>query len=141
MANYKHMSQDDRIEIQKGLKEGKSFAEIGAIISRDGSTISKEIRSHLIIKETGTRSRPYNPCAKRKHCLHEGDLCGEMCIKGYSWYSNKYCSICESYCFKHCNDFKEETCKTLSKPPYVCNTCKEIRSCTLKKKVYDAKEA
>ena len=83
MANYKHMNLDDRIEIQKGLKEGKSFAEIGAAIGRDGSTISKEIRSHLIIKETGTRSRPYNPCVNRKNCLHEGDLCGEMCFKGF----------------------------------------------------------
>ena len=68
MANYKHMNLDDRIEIQKGLKEGKSFAEIGAIIGRDGSTISKEIRSHLVVKETGTRSRPYNPCIHRKNC-------------------------------------------------------------------------
>ena len=140
MANYKHMSLDDRIEIQRGLKERKSFAEIGASIGRDGSTISKEIRGHLIIKETGTRSRPYNPCAKRKNCLHEGDLCGELCIKAYSWHNSKYCCICED-CFKRCKEFKEETCKALSKPPYVCNGCKEVRSCTLKKKVYDAKEA
>ena len=27
------------------------------------------------------------------------------------------------------------------KPPYTCNGCKGVRSCTLKKKVYDAKEA
>ena len=128
------MSLDDRIEIQRGLKERKSFAEIGASIGRDGSTISKEIRGHLIIKETGTRSRPYNPCAKRKNCLHEGDLCGELCIKAYSWHNSKYCCICED-CFKRCKEFKEETCKALSKPPYVCNGCKEIRSCTLKKKV------
>ena len=140
MANYKHMNLDDRVEIQKGLKEGKSFAEIGASIGRDGSTISKEIRSHLIIKETGTRSRPYNPCVNRKNCLHEGDLCGEMCFKGFSWRESKYCCLCEN-CFKHCKDFKEETCRLLSKPPYTCNACKEIRSCTLKKQVYDGKEA
>ena len=59
MTSYKHMSLDDRIEIQKGLKDGKTFAEIGAAIGRDGSTISKEVRGHLIIKETGARSRPY----------------------------------------------------------------------------------
>lgn len=140
MSNYKHMNLDDRMEIQKGLKEGRSFAEIGATIGRDGSTISKEIRSHLIIKETGTRSRPYNPCVNRKNCLHEGDLCGEMCIKGFSWHESKYCCLCEN-CSKHCKDFKEEACKNLAKPPYVCNGCREIRSCTLKKKVYEAKEA
>ena len=141
MANYKHMSLDDRIEIQRGLKDGKTFAEIGAAIGRDGSTISKEVRSHLIIKETGTRSRPYNPCINRRNCLHEGDLCGEMCIKVYSWPKEQYCCICERCCFKLCKDFKEESCKTLVKPPYVCNSCREIRSCTLKKKIYDAKEA
>ena len=141
MASYKHMSLDDRIEIQKGLKDGKTFAEIGAAIGRDGSTISKEVRGHLIIKETGTRSRPYNPCINRRNCLHEGDLCGELCMKAYSWHREKYCCICEMTCFKHCKDFKEEICKTLAKPPYVCNGCRELRSCTLKKKVYDAKEA
>ena len=67
----KHMTLDDRIEIQKGLKEGKSFAEIGSMIARDGSTVSKEVRSHLIIKETGTRSRSYNPCVHRKNCRHD----------------------------------------------------------------------
>lgn len=140
MANYKHMNLDERMEIQKGLKEGKSFAETGAAIGRDGSTISKEIRSHLIVKETGTRSHPYNPCVHRKHCLHEGDLCGEMCIKSYSWNNDKYCCLCEN-CFRQCKEFKEETCRLLSKPPYACNSCKEIRSCTLKKQIYDAKEA
>ena len=132
MGNYKHMNLDDRVEIQKGLKEGKSFAEIGAIIGRDGSTISKEIRSHLVVKETGTRSRPYNPCIHRKNCQHEGDICGEMCIQAYLWHRSKY---------KRCREFKEETCRLLMKPPYTCNGCKGVRSCTLKKKVYDAKEA
>lgn len=138
MANYKHMDLDDRIEIQKGLKESKSFAEIGSTIGRDGSTISKEIRGHLIVKETGTRSRPYNPCVNRKNCPHESDLCGEMCTP--YWHRGQYCCTCEN-CFKHCEDFREETCKRLLKPPYVCNACKDIRSCTLKKKIYDAKEA
>lgn len=140
MGNYKHMNLDDRVEIQKGLKEGKSFAEIGAIIGRDGSTISKEIRSHLVVKETGTRSRPYNPCIHRKNCQHEGDICGEMCIQAYLWHRSKYCCVCED-CYKRCREFKEETCRLLMKPPYTCNGCKGVRSCTLKKKVYDAKEA
>ena len=59
MANYKHMDQEERIEIQTGLKEGKSFKEIGIGLGRDASTVAKEIKGHLIVKETGTRSRPY----------------------------------------------------------------------------------
>ena len=67
MANYKHMNLDDRMEIQKGLKEGKSFAEIGALIGRDGSTISKEIRNHLIIKVriVCTRATSVARCASK----------------------------------------------------------------------------
>ena len=44
-------------------------------------------------------------------------------------------------CNDSCPDFIEEKCKALSKPPYVCNGCKSIRSCTLRKQTYDAKEA
>lgn len=64
---YKHLTLDDRIAIQKGLKERLPFAEIAASIGKDPSTISKEVRGHLIVKETGTRSRPFNPCMGRKN--------------------------------------------------------------------------
>jgi IS30 family transposase len=40
-----------------------------------------------------------------------------------------------------CPDFVEENCKKLKKAPYVCNSCHSVRSCTLKKQFYDAKEA
>ena len=49
MANYKHMDQEERIEIQTGLKEGKSFKEIGIGLGRDASTVAKEIKGHLIV--------------------------------------------------------------------------------------------
>ena len=67
MANYKHMDLEDRIGIQTGLKEGKNFKEIGEAIGRDASTVAKEVKGHLIVKETGTKSRPYNPCKNAGH--------------------------------------------------------------------------
>jgi len=140
MANYKHMDQEERIEIQTGLKEGKSFKEIGIGLGRDASTVAKEIKGHLIVKETGTRSRPYNPCKKRKNCGHEKDACLE-CIANPWDPRCGYCALCEHGCFKHCTEYEEETCRLLTKPPYVCNGCNQIRTCTLRKKVYDAKEA
>ena len=54
---FKHMTLDDRITIQKSLKEGKSFVEIGALLGKDPSTISKEVRNHFEWRNTGTRSR------------------------------------------------------------------------------------
>ena len=137
---YKHLTLDDRIAIQKGLKETLSFAEIAASIGKDPSTISKEVRVHLTTKETGTRSRPFNPCMGRKTCTMQRKACAE-CEQTYKWHNQDcYCALCGK-CNESCPDFMEETCKTLRKPPYVCNGCKTIRSCTLRKQVYDAKEA
>ena len=44
MSSYnKHLTLDDRIAIQKALKEGRSFVDIAAVIGKDPSTISKEV--------------------------------------------------------------------------------------------------
>ncbi len=141
MSSYnKHLTLDDRIAIQKALKEGRSFVDIAAVIGKDPSTVSKEVKAHLIVKETGTRSRCFNPCAKRNICDKSG-LCKEGCLPtGMSWRYKPYCAGC-SKCNNVCSDFVEENCKTLTKAPYVCNACHSIRSCTLRKQVYDAKEA
>ena len=40
-GNQKHLTLEQRIDIEKGLTENKSFAEIGRIIGKDPSTISK----------------------------------------------------------------------------------------------------
>ena len=138
---YKHLTLDDCIAIQKGLKDRLPFSEIAALIGKDPSTISKEVRGHLIVKETGTRSRPFNPCMERKICTLQRKVCLECLLPTYA-YNNRegYCFMC-GRCNDSCPDFIEEKCKALSKPPYVCNGCKSIRSCTLRKQTYDAKEA
>ena len=70
MSSYKfnHLTLDDRISIQKTLKEGKTFIEIAALIARDPSIISKEVKGHSLYMQTGTRSMPYNPCVHRRKC-------------------------------------------------------------------------
>ncbi len=46
MSSYnKHLTLDDRIAIQKTLKEGRSFVDIAAVIGKDPSTVSKESKS------------------------------------------------------------------------------------------------
>lgn len=80
---YKHLTLDDRIMIQKALKEGKTFAEIGGLLGKDPSTISKEVKGHFEWKNTGTRSRGYNPCKHRRKCTRT-NICiepdtGEQC--------------------------------------------------------------
>ncbi|MCK0087055.1 helix-turn-helix domain-containing protein [[Clostridium] symbiosum] len=43
-GNHKHLTLSQRISIEHGLAEGKSFRTIAALTSKDPSTISKEIR-------------------------------------------------------------------------------------------------
>ncbi len=44
---HKHLTYDDRLEIQNHLKTGFTFRAISHILNKDPSTISKEIRRHL----------------------------------------------------------------------------------------------
>lgn len=46
-----YLTFEQRVNIEKGLTENKSFAEIGRIISKDPSTGSKEVRLHAHIKK------------------------------------------------------------------------------------------
>ena len=136
---YKHLTLDDRIMIQKALKEGNTFVEIGALLGRDPSTISKEVKGHFEWKNTGTRSRGFNPCLHRKKCT-KTNVCTQEPCSLMVWNRYSYCSECAN-CLVHCPDFIEEKCAKLEKVPYVCNACNQVRSCTLSKKFYDAKEA
>ena len=117
----KHLSFDDRLEIEKGLKDNLSFKAISRLIDKNCSTISKEIRNHYIIKNTGTLGRNFNNCLYRKDCTYR-----ERGTK---------CNI------NHCSHFQKEECLKLLKPPYVCNSCANRSLCTLTKHLYYAEHA
>lgn len=50
---YKHMTLEDRIEIQECLCKGMRFKDIGKRISKDQTTISKEVKKHLVVYSSG----------------------------------------------------------------------------------------
>lgn len=114
----KHLSFDDRLEIERCLKENLSFKQIGKNIGKDCTTISKEIRNHITFKNSGAIGRPFFDCINRFNCpyKHKGSRCNP----------------------KICKHYQKEICKKLSKPPYVCNGCPQKRVCTLSKQLYDA---
>lgn len=133
MSKYAHLTLGDRIAIEVGLREKESFSSIATELGKDASTISKEVRNHVELKQAGG----YNPCANRKQCRHHGDLC-KPCQ--YAW--GKDCRQCSfTKCFRKCPDFSDTPCSKLSKPPYVCNGCTERQSCKLERHLYDAKFA
>ncbi len=128
----KHLVLDDRYDIQRGLDSSLSFKAIGTEIGKDCTTVSREVKSHIIFVQKGAPYRPFNDCANRAHCIHYGDACNKCSRK-----NKKKCSNCGA-CIPACPDYKKEVCPLLSKPPYVCNGCNMKNMCTLEKHLYDA---
>ena len=133
MPKGKHLTIDDRQSIQLGLNEGLSFKEIALTIGKDASTVSKEVRKHIILKRTGS----FNPCEKVKECKHYGDLCSP-CNKRYG----KTCRSCNVVlCHTVCKSYNTKVCNRLLFAPYVCNGCSDRHGCRLERHLYDAKHA
>ena len=65
---HKHLTLQEREEIEHGLDHRESFKQIGRNIDKDPSTIAKEVKSHLIVVESGGYGRAYYPCALRRNC-------------------------------------------------------------------------
>lgn len=128
----KHMTLSDRIFIEQALANHDSFKDIAAVLKKDPSTVSKEIRRHRAFKE-GSHYNLKNNCALLSSCQHaricDGKLCNYLC---------KRSRVCD--CTRHCPDFTPYLCPKLTKPPYVCNGCPS-HACRCDKYFYRAKDA
>ena len=90
----KHLSVSDRFEIEKSLNNNLSFKKIGILLNKNCTTISREIRHHYIVKNSGAVGRKFNNCLFRKSCPDRGSTCN----------------------IQNCTEFVKERCKKLSKP-------------------------
>ena len=134
MNTHKHLTFDDRCKIHQLLAQHVSFRQIALELDKDPSTISKEIRNHLQFKKIGSQGKAFNDCSHRTDCWGQ-KLCGDQTCR-------RYCKYCyQKSCRTCCSEYQCETCRNLSKPPYVCNGCTAKNKCTLEKRVYDAKFA
>lgn len=119
MKPIKHLSFTDRQTIETLLASRSSFASISKVLNMHPTTISKEIRRHLIFKKTGAFGRGgFNECLNRQSC-----------------------PLYLSCPHTACPDFSREICSLLSHPPYVCNGCSRRAKCTLEKRFYSARIA
>lgn len=131
----KFLTYDNRLTIEKGLREQQSFGAIGKELEKDRTTVAKEIRKYSCEQKSGYSCYPYNNCIHRTIC-NKKLICAKACPT-----PSKYkCSLCNK-CNDLCPDFKEEVCRARFKPPYVCNGCAQYGKCTLKKLIYDAADA
>lgn len=128
-ANQSHLTLSDRNFIEQALNQNMTFKEIGKFLSKDPTTISKEIKKHRIMKEPNTfNNYSSNVCTKRFKCSKK-NVCGRNC--------NIFCNKCIR-CNKCCPDFEEDICPSLKMAPYVCNPCQHKGSCRLIKYYYRA---
>ena len=125
MTNNKHITLLDQIHISNCLDKKMSFKKIGIEINKDCTTVSKEIRTHIILKKAGAFGHPYNSCIHRKHC----DI-RNLCSPCTSTRKYNFCKFCKN-CYSSCTDFKQEFCEKYQRAPYVCNGCEKRQSCTL----------
>lgn len=132
MAKYKHLTMSERIEIYSLLKQNVSIRKIAKALNRDPTTIAKEIKKHLEVKETGCGGRPFNQCKHSDRCLKTG-VCGDK-------FCSRFCYKCDK-CNLHCKDFEVQVCERLVKAPYCCNGCPKTRGCHYRKKFYKANVA
>ena len=122
----KHLTLEDRYEIQRGLREHRSFSEIAEVIGCSPDTISKEIRGHRYHKPRhaflGQYQKP-NRCKFRDTCRRR-----DVCHKKRGHKCRIPCRECLR-CNELCPDFVDAPCKVESRAPYVCNNCSKSRSC------------
>lgn len=131
----KFFTYQDRLCLQKHLKDSLSFKEIARRLDKNPTTISREVRKYSSCIATGYPGFPFNSCKNRFDC-REKKVCGNQCTRK----SNTYCKLCQS-CNSNCTDFLEEICMARFHVPYVCNGCEIIGKCSLLKNIYDAEHA
>lgn len=136
MANF--FTYEERLVLQKLLKEGLPFKKIATQLHKDPSTISREVRKYAVEIATGKPGYSFNACKNRLSCkIKAPSLCGKECTRKGSY--GVHCKACR--CNEHCPDFVEEICTARMRVPYVCNACPVIDKCTLLKTFYDAEKA
>ncbi len=132
----KHLTWADREEIQRGLREHRTFTEIALLIGCSPDTVSKEIRNHRYHKPRDKNQRYVpNRCKYRETCRKRN-----ICNKKPRFKCKIPCRQCTA-CNDRCPDFVDYPCQIEKKPPYVCNACIKSKYCQFDKYLYNAGHA
>ena len=123
------LTERDRLEIELGLKAGKTPYAIAKELGRPAKTVVREIRARLTESEKGAFGRVTNRCAHRMQCQAR-KLCAHCLYDG-----NRRCCLCR-LCNRVCRQFVEQPCEKLARSPWVCNGCRDEPRCVLRKKYY-----
>ena len=136
--DQKHLTLTDRTYIEQELSIGSSFKSIAAVLHKDPTTISKEVRRNA--KEVRGR-RSASSCWKCKH-FHSCNIRGNEppakdCRR--SSYCTNICKRCYRECAPYtCSLYIPFKCERMKKAPYICNSCDEEKLCPLNHRLYHA---
>jgi len=133
MTKNKHLTNDERLLIERLLTEQTSLSQIAEIIGKSKSTISREVRARAIPSDKGAPYRIRNRCISRMDCNKR-----YLCVDKNR--CTRKCSTCK-LCNEICPDYEEQVCYKLYEPPYCCNGCIDERQCVLRKRYYINKKA
>lgn len=67
-VKQKHLDLKSRYVLEYSLNSSLSFKTIARELGKDCTTISKEVRNHLVLKKSGAFGKPFNDCALRFDC-------------------------------------------------------------------------
>ncbi len=136
--DQKHLTTTQRIKIEKGLNERKSFATIAKEIDKHPSTVIKEVKKYRTFPPRENAEKPlrcdrYRVCQMRflcdnKDCIHPCKNCFDTTLR-------------ISRCSLICPDYLEPICPQTTKAPYVCNSCLKARRCDKQHAFYSAQHA
>jgi IS30 family transposase len=132
-TTYQRLTPNERKVIEHALNGGESLKSIAAGLGRSTSTVSREVGRNSRAERGGSERKPFNNCLHRETC-REHDICTKEDCK------RDICPGCV-FCIHVCKKYVREECPSVSKPPYVCNSCKRRRNCTLEKFFYRARPA
>jgi IS30 family transposase len=134
-TNQKHMNQENRVVIEKGLDSSCSLRSISKELGKDPTTISKEIKKHRVFQEHNKFNEPTFRCALARNC-HRKNVCSTVTL------CHRECKHCQR-CHNFCKDYKpfDYHCPKTDKAPFVCNGCSNKSGCRLDKYYYRAVRA
>lgn len=117
---WKHLTLQDRYDIEEGLNNSCTLSSIAELIQKDKGTVSKEIRKHRIgdiLRVSGS-----NDCVNKFRCPIK-NLCND-CNRDIECHSCR-----KTDCRKVCSQYQSSACRQTVRAPYVCNGCIRIYEC------------
>lgn len=128
----KHLTIQDRIEIENGINERRSFASIARKIGVSTSTVSREVKQNRDLHIP--KGRCFNVCLFKRSCRVE-NACNSSCELGI-------CRTCRKVkCYEVCSEFEEHFCSILENAPFVCGDCYRRGNCGFRHADYYAVKA